>query len=65
MAKTKSNIIEWIQELMLRLAIYTRFDELRKKIYVAQLKRRKQINVVFIATFSSQWKYDDLYNYVV
>lgn len=62
MAKTKSNIIEWIQELILKISIYTRLDELRKRFYVNCLKRKKQINVVFIATFSSQWKYDDLYN---
>lgn len=57
-----ASILRWIQVFLLRLSIYTRFDELRKKIRVLQLRRKPQINVVFIASFLSQWKYQPLYN---
>lgn len=62
MKKVANKLIKKIQKLLLQLSIYTRFDEFRKKYRVIQLKRKSQINVVFIATFSSQWKYDDLYD---
>ena len=61
MGKIVQTLISYGQSVLLWLSIITRYDELRKKQYVARLGQKEIINVVFIATFSSQWKYDDLY----
>lgn len=43
------------------LTIPTGIDRLYKKIYIRTLKLKSHVNVVFVVTLSSQWKYEKVY----
>ena len=60
----KSAIILFLkkcQEIWFYFLVVSRIDELRKWGKVHKLQKESQINVVFVATFLSQWKYQRLY----
>lgn len=56
------SLVQKIQELWCFIIVASHCDALHKKFVVWQLRRKPQINVVFIASFLSQWKYQPLYN---
>ena len=49
------------QELWCHFLVVSRIDEFYKWVKVRKLQKRSRINVVFVATFLSQWKYQRLY----
>lgn len=55
------SIISKCQELWCYFLILSRIDKFTKWIQVRKLRKKSQINVVFVATFLSQWKYQRLY----
>ena len=53
--------LKMCKELWYTFLIRSRIDEICKQIMVRKLRRKSQINVVFVASFLSQWKYQPLY----
>lgn len=62
--KVLGSFIELCQEFWCYFVVVSRLDAIHKKYKIYVLKRKKQINVVFVVSFLSQWKYQPLYELI-
>lgn len=56
------SLIKFLKNIFYHIDILFKIDSIRKWITICILKKKDKINVIFIATYSSQWKYQMVYD---